>query len=536
MHLTDKHSIHKIQIFAGATGLFFLLVAYLSHLGFIPLHNSHDEARRALVSAEMMLSGDYLTPALNGEIYLNKPPLYNWIITGYFKLFGDWSMFVFRLQVIVAILLTGAITFHFVKKYTNQTIAFFTAFAYITNGRLLIYDSFLGLIDTTFSMLVYLSFMLTWHYGEKKKYLPLFLSTYLITALAFLMKAFPALAFQGLTLLTYFIWRKKFKVLFYASHFAGLALFFIITGGYYLAYFAKNDIAPVVVFSNLLNESSKRTVVQFGIGKTLLHFFSFPFEMLYHYAPWTLFILVIIQKNIRKLIKTNDFIVYSFLVLIINLLIYWTSPQVYARFLFMFLPLLYSVLFYVFFEFIKESSWQYKFIRFLLISFSGLLLITFLVLPFLKVVKEPSFIYLKCFSLAFVFAALLWMMIKYSALYLYAVVLVVIFFRIGFNWFIMEPRAGQFKEVEDLSEKIVQITKGEKLYLLEGAQTGNFDGMSFHIATRRNEVLKFNNGAEKESFFIADRDQLEGKKYTSYLTFINDVSDSLKLVKFNRED
>lgn len=38
-----------------------------------------------------------------------------------------------------------------------------------------------------------------------------------------------------------------------------------------------------------------------------------------------------------------------------------------------------------------------------------------------------------------------------------------------------------------------------------------------------------------ESFFIADKDQLKGKKYTSLLSFTNYLSDSLRLIKFDVE-
>jgi 4-amino-4-deoxy-L-arabinose transferase-like glycosyltransferase len=535
MYISDKVNTQKVQIIAGAICIFFLLVAYLSHLSYIPLHNNDDEARRAIISAEMMVSGDYLTPTINGELYLNKPPLYNWIVIGYLKLFGTWSMFFFRLQVIVAILLTGIVTFHFVKKYTNQPIAFFTAFAYITNGRVLIYDSFLGLIDTTFSLAVYLTFMLIWHYGEKKKYYHLFLITYLLTALGFLMKGMPSLAFQGLTLLTYFIWRKNFKILFHLSHFVGLVVFLLVTGSYYLAYFSKNDIAPVVVFSNLLNESSKKTVAQLGIGKTIIHFFSFPFEVLYHFAPWTLFSVVMLQKKIRKCIQNNDFIFYSLLVFSINLIIYWLSPDVFARFLFMFLPLLYSILFYLFFESLTENSWQHKLVRGVILFCLSLLLIVFLVLPFAGLVKDSGFVYFKSFSLSLSFAVLLWMAIKFRSIQLYTFLLAVIFVRIGFNWFVMEPRAKKFETAEKFSEKIVLISKGRNLYILKGAKVGNFDGMSFHIITRRNEVLKFNNNTDNKSFFIADNNQLKGKEYTTFLHFTNYLSDSLQLVKFGIE-
>ena len=71
------------------------------------------------------------------------------------------------------------------------------------------------------------------------------------------------------------------------------------------------------------------------------------------------------------------------------------------------------------------------------------------------------------------------------------ILLAVLFFRIGFNWYILEPRMNKYQEVKDLGDKIVDITKGKKLFILDGSYPGNFDGLSFHIATGRNEILWF---------------------------------------------
>lgn len=49
-------------------------------LGSIPLL-SLNEARRALPIQEMLASGDWLLPRLNGELYITKPPLFYWLGT-----------------------------------------------------------------------------------------------------------------------------------------------------------------------------------------------------------------------------------------------------------------------------------------------------------------------------------------------------------------------------------------------------------------------------------------------------------------------
>ncbi len=52
-----------------------------------------DEPRYAQVAREMLRSGDYITPHLNGQPWLEKPPLYYWLAAGSFRLFGvtEWA-------------------------------------------------------------------------------------------------------------------------------------------------------------------------------------------------------------------------------------------------------------------------------------------------------------------------------------------------------------------------------------------------------------------------------------------------------------
>ena len=47
-----------------------------------------DEGRHVGVAWEMMRSGDWLTPTLNGLPFFHKPPLFYWITAGSMSLFG----------------------------------------------------------------------------------------------------------------------------------------------------------------------------------------------------------------------------------------------------------------------------------------------------------------------------------------------------------------------------------------------------------------------------------------------------------------
>ena len=52
-----------------------------------------DESRYAQIPREMMERGDLIVPLLQGEPYLDKPPLFYWLTIASYRLFGvsDWS-------------------------------------------------------------------------------------------------------------------------------------------------------------------------------------------------------------------------------------------------------------------------------------------------------------------------------------------------------------------------------------------------------------------------------------------------------------
>ena len=76
--------------------LFFALMVFSSftifyHLGSNSLHNG-DEALYAIISREMLITGDWFTPRTGGEPCFNKPPLKFWLTALCFRFFGtsEW--------------------------------------------------------------------------------------------------------------------------------------------------------------------------------------------------------------------------------------------------------------------------------------------------------------------------------------------------------------------------------------------------------------------------------------------------------------
>ena len=74
---------------ARAAALWLLLaVIWFGTLGIRPLYKA-DESRYGEISREMVASGDWVTPRLNGFKYFEKPPLQYWASAALFEVFGD---------------------------------------------------------------------------------------------------------------------------------------------------------------------------------------------------------------------------------------------------------------------------------------------------------------------------------------------------------------------------------------------------------------------------------------------------------------
>lgn len=92
------------------TALLLALVAalLLFRLGTVPLLGP-DEPRYTRVAVEMSRSGDFVTPRLQGQPWLEKPVLYYWLAAGAFRVFGETEAAARLPSVLAALLLTGTV-------------------------------------------------------------------------------------------------------------------------------------------------------------------------------------------------------------------------------------------------------------------------------------------------------------------------------------------------------------------------------------------------------------------------------------------
>jgi len=92
----------------------FALLLFFSGIGFKQLWKT-DETRVAGISASMVRTGDYLMPKLNGEPFLEYPPMYYWVTATFYKIFGK-SMFTSRLASALCAFGTALLLFFLSKE------------------------------------------------------------------------------------------------------------------------------------------------------------------------------------------------------------------------------------------------------------------------------------------------------------------------------------------------------------------------------------------------------------------------------------
>ena len=418
--------------------LLLLPAALLINLGLMVFID--DEGIRSLVTQEMLWTGNYLAPTLHGDAYLNKPPLFNWLLAVSFVLHGEASEWAARLPTVISLLGFAATAYYFSRRHFSDYYAGVHALMVITCGRMLFWDSMLALIDVTFSWVVYTQIMLLYAYGRRGEWWKAFGWSYALTAVGFMLKGLPAIIFQGVTIFALLTWVRGWKQFVRLPHLLTGALSVAMLGAYYWLYSAYVPLG--MVFQRLFVESGKRTAAAHGWWENVGHFVAFPFEMSYHFLPWTVLSVCFFGVGRWKALKANDFAAFCLVAFLANLPVYWVSPNVYPRYLLMLFPLLFAAHLQSYSLHLRARTKIYHGLRYL---FLGAALMATIVIPFIPLVPETavvSFPWVKSIFFCGSAGAVFWMMRSEHRGLLLKLCVFLLLLRVIFNCFILPPRAA----------------------------------------------------------------------------------------------
>lgn len=285
--MNDKHS--------WAADLL-ILTLFLGLLFFFQLGRralwSPDEGRYSEIPREMMVTGDYITPRLNGVKYFEKPPLFYWLQCLSIRFFGltEWSLrlwsALFALSGCLAVYIAGRMFF---DRLTGLTAGIVLASSplYYSMGRIITLDMAVSVL-LTFALLSFLSAAQE-PPGNRQRFA--LWGFYLFSALATMTKGLIGIVIPALVIGSWLFLFKEWRLLRRLFLPSGLALFFLVVVPWHILAARAN---PDFLHYYFIHEHFQRYLAK---HYTLFYraWFFIP-VLLLGFFPWTGFLFEAVKR------------------------------------------------------------------------------------------------------------------------------------------------------------------------------------------------------------------------------------------------
>jgi len=526
----NKELLSKEEQIGGVILFLALIASLFTNLGVYPLYL--EEPRRALISLEMMYSGNWIVPTEFGEFYFKKPPFWNWLQILSFKIFGV-NEFAARFFGVISFLGMGGALFWIANKYINQRVAAYATLLFLITGTGVIYmNSAAGEIDLFYCLNTFLMFALIYHFYQRGKIWHLFLAAYLLTAIGLLTKGVPSIVFTGMTLLGLFIERKQFLKLLSIQHFSGIIVMVIIVGGYAFAYHQFNDFGLYFQTDNesLVEQSAGKSFLVSKFSDIVLHLFTFPFTILFDLLPATFLIVFTFKKVVIKKWWADPFTRYLIIIFLVNILVYWLSPLTRTRYIYMLYPIPILLLTKSYFD-RGGKKWMFRVIDILIISLLFVLLLGTLILPFLQDKKLLLLddLLLTSVLLGVLITGLIWVYFKKPQLRLMTMIGAMIILRFIFDFTASPIRSKQSdmlnRKVE--GQAIGKITFPEEVFIYKDTDVSH--QRVFYIEQQTMNFVRLSDQIKPDHYYLVDEKYLANiGQYESLYKIDKDLRKGIK--------
>lgn len=226
-----------------------LAIAWFTTIQAYPLLDP-DEGRYAEIPREMAASGDWVTPRLDGLMYMEKPPLQYWVTAALYKTFGvsEWTA---RTWALTFSFLCLPLTFMWVRRLYGAEAAF-ASLAVLGTSPLFVAIGHLNILDGAFTFWLtsaLLSFTLAQVAAPgsqpERNWM---LAAWLAAAVAVLSKGIVVLVLAGVSLAAYSIVQRDHRVWRRLHLAAGLPLFLMVCAPWFIVISLRNPAFPAFFF------------------------------------------------------------------------------------------------------------------------------------------------------------------------------------------------------------------------------------------------------------------------------------------------
>lgn len=217
-------------------------LAYLPNLGTRALRL--EEGRRATPAREMLASGDFVRPTLYGDTYLNKPPLYYWLVAAAGSVLGDVNPLAVRIPSVLAALGCALVALRFAPDRLDRRTRALAA-GFVLASATLLEKGALGEIDASLCLLVAAALKCWWDGNRPDGQTPRsWIVVGILLGLAGLLKGPAGPALFYLTVGPFLAWQQQWRRLFTVGHLGCFALAVLPSAAWVVALLDRGVMGP----------------------------------------------------------------------------------------------------------------------------------------------------------------------------------------------------------------------------------------------------------------------------------------------------
>jgi len=252
-----------------------------------------DEPRYMEVAREMVVTGDYVVPHLNGELYPDKPPIFFWLAAGFYKLGCGYNSG--RLVAALAAIVTLLLTYSFARRTMPRPGPVISALATLT--LLLFIEAKAGLLDPLLTLFVVAS-LLAGHRAlqpETRRRTLWWLGAYALAALAVLTKGPVGLVVPALVLLAYGVANRRRVRCGARGHVFGAVLLLGMVASWLAPMLVKCSVAHPEYLQELHDQVLGRVVQSYSHRNPFYYFLvRYPMDLF----PWMLVFTIALVRSV----------------------------------------------------------------------------------------------------------------------------------------------------------------------------------------------------------------------------------------------
>lgn len=271
-------------------------------LGFYPLIDV-DETRYAVMSRDMLSSFNWNDLMLNGVPFLEKPPLYFWIVSTSIKLFGKFSAFAVRFPIAILSSFVVFFTYYIGKRIISRKFGMISALILLSSVFFLIL-SHIAIIDMVLTVFmtsaIYCGFLTHFCQEKNKKYWWWYF--YLFIGLGFLAKGILALAIPLTIIFVYNFITKTIKEIFKPINIIpGIIIFLSMITPWHLIMYKEYGFQFIKEYFLIHHFGRFMGSEYIGRERPLLYFVP---VFLLGFMPWTFIFIAFLYDGFKKLATT----------------------------------------------------------------------------------------------------------------------------------------------------------------------------------------------------------------------------------------